>query len=284
MLFQFPNCRNIKLRKYIILIVITAFSIYFNSCSSNQITGQGGSLHIAIIADTYPESPYLKPDEKISDLVKSINNSPAQFTFHMGNIIYAGDAVNALTDNDIEKQIFDQKRYFNNLTSILHIVQGDKDNNVDNRIFNKYFNNSGYYSFNCGDIHFIILDSNEDSGKISLKQMIWLEEDLQQFKFYPGKYVFIRDNTVKPEDWKYKKMKTHSQSAKLNSIFQNNSVTGVFSASGDDYFKMKFNNVIYINSPVSPIHSRTRRNEFDYHLIKLNSKGELEIKNMRLEK
>lgn len=262
---------------YIISILLSVVL----SCATSEKMGNDGEISFSIISNTYPESPYKEPSEDYFNLINAVNNSATQFTFHMGNLINAGIIQKTLRDSDVIKQIKDQKKYLSKLSSVVHICRGEMDSYKNNEIFNKLFVSQLYYSFNCGAYHIIVIDTNEENNKMSLKQLIWLESDLKKSSIYRNKILFMRDSIVKPNGWQHRDLIVHSQAIKLKSICKQYGIQTVISASSNDIFDETIDEIRYLNLPTAPLSQRTGKREFNYHIVSIND-NHITIKNMRL--
>jgi len=160
-----------------------------------------------------------------------------------------------------------------------HDVRDEEDENIYRDLFNLP-GKEIYYSFDYGNSHFLVLNSEipNEKRKITGKQYEWLKTDLQtsQKSF---KYVFIHRPLYTREDighyFRNCLDKFPSARDSLESLFEKYGVDIVFSGHEHLYYKYIHNNVMHITSggAGAPLYASEENGGF-YHfiLVKVNGK------------
>jgi len=136
--------------------------------------------------------------------------------------------------------------------------------------YKKIFGNTDF-SFTCGNSYFIVLDSSDK--KISKKQFIWLEKELEISQQYLNRFVVSHVPLYDPREGKYQRghsFKKLKQAKKLNNLFDKYNVTMFFGSHIHLYFKGMWHNTPYIitGGAGAPL----KKNGF-YHYIKVIVNG-----------
>ena len=170
-----------------------------------------------------------------------------------------------------------------NMPYLLTVGNHDVRDEEDENIYRDLFNLPGkeiYYSFDYGNSHFLVLNSEipNEKRKITGKQYEWLKTDLQtsQKSF---KYVFIHRPLYTREDighyFRNCLDKFPSARDSLESLFEKYGVDIVFSGHEHLYYKYIHNNVMHITSggAGAPLYASEENGGF-YHfiLVKVNGK------------
>lgn len=106
-----------------------------------------------------------------------------------------------------------------------------------------------YYSFDKGDSHFIVLDSDVvgEEGKITGEQMVWLKDDLYKARAARHKFVFLHRPLYPVGGHTGSSMDASRQDRDaLHGLFARNRITAVFSGHEHLFDAQKRNGVIYI--------------------------------------
>ncbi len=160
--------------------------------------------------------------------------------FHVSAVLSTGDLINRCDNNS---GCADYKLWKNIMLPFMPItyeVMGNHDHFADTlseTLWQKYFNlptngPDGYkeltYSFNLGNSHFIILDSEKKPGTIDLTQRNWLENDLQK-NTAENTFVFFHEPAF-PASYKVRQsLDRHSEERNTFwSIIDKYNVTAVF--------------------------------------------------------
>lgn len=151
----------------------------------------GHSMKFVVIGNTSPASPFTGYAEKLEYVFQTINHENPVLVMHTGNIIQGGTEWMGITRNDIDRQyemFLQQKKA---LRPIIHILAGERD--LYNNSLDLFTRNTGeklYYSFNYGNIHFIILHLLGRDRRIDPAQMEWLKRDLRTSRDAAAIFVF----------------------------------------------------------------------------------------------
>lgn len=242
---------------------IIIFLIFFSACQSKQPILTNFNIKIALIGNTYPESPFKSfPEKKINTIISKLNNENPVFIIHMGNTIYGGNQDMGLRDTDINNQFSVLRNIFKSCKFPKYVVIGEKDlyNNSPNLCVKYAKQKSSYYSFNYANIHFIILDTfNPIRGEISDKQIKWLKNDLTLHKNFNGIYIFSHLPFFKSKNQNHKKLKN------LHNLFIHFPVKAVFSTTNNYFHSFKKDNITYINLKINELH-KNLNNKNNYYI------------------
>jgi hypothetical protein len=216
------------------------------SCSNTQVKNNE-NMQFAIINNTQGESPYSGMSTKIYSTFKQINDENPVFLIHLGGIICGGEKWYGVSKVDIDRQYMDIFSMIIKIIPIFYTVKGETDlfNNSSEYYF-KYSGKNDYYSFNCGNVHFIVLDSTQKT--ISDKQKDWLRNDLEEAMNSQAIFVFINDPLFIPMQYKYLNLKNCRDYEVLHKYFTKHHVKAVFSGNNQIYFKNDIDGISYINA------------------------------------
>ncbi len=148
-------------------------------------------MKFVVIGNTSPASPFTGFAEKLDFVFQAINQENPVMVIHTGNIIQGGNEWMGITRKDIDRQyemFMDQKKV---LRPILHILAGERDlYNESLDLFREYTGERLFYSFNYGNIHFILLHVLARDRRIDPEQMKWLKHDLETNRYAAAIFVF----------------------------------------------------------------------------------------------
>jgi len=151
----------------------------------------GHEIKFVVMGNTSPASPFTGHAEKLEFVYQTINQENPVMVIHTGIIIQGGNEWMGVTRKDIDRQyetFLEQKKV---LRPIIHILAGEKDlynNSLD--LFTQYTGERLYYSFNYGNIHFILLHVLSRDHRIDRDQMKWLKRDLETNRYAAAIFVF----------------------------------------------------------------------------------------------
>ncbi|MDD5511050.1 MAG: PKD domain-containing protein [Dehalococcoidales bacterium] len=127
-----------------------------------------GPITFAVYSDSQDQLPLFSQAERHKLVADRIaEESDVLFVLHAGDLVNDG---NSLADWN---RYFDAARLMMSGTTVYPAL-GNHEN--DSLIYYEAFGLPSYYSFDCGDAHFSVLDSNDLSAVTSQAQ--WLEDDL----------------------------------------------------------------------------------------------------------
>ncbi|HOT45731.1 MAG TPA: metallophosphoesterase [Spirochaetota bacterium] len=151
----------------------------------------GHEIKFVVLGNTSPASPFTGYAEKLEFVFQAINQENPMMVIHTGNIIQGGTEWMGVTRNDIDRQyetFLGQKKL---LRPLIHILAGEKDlYNNSLELFTRYTGERLYYSFNYGNIHFILLHVLSRDHRIDRDQIKWLKRDLETNRYAAAIFVF----------------------------------------------------------------------------------------------
>ncbi len=155
-------------------------------------------------------------------------------------------------NDDMEKQYRQFFRHAKDLSSLLYTTIGPLDTlDGDPSLYSRYTGHTPYYSFNYGNIHFIVLNSNEKKpAGISDTQYNWLTKDLKESSSCCTIMVFIYHCPMnKPGGRDAHPELAFHNAAKLHELFTLYGVTSVFSSDGKRRSSFSHEKVTYNQLP-----------------------------------
>ena len=227
--------------KIIFILFIT--QIIHLSCASQEKHGKSHKVRFIVIGNTSPVSPFTGFPRKLPYVIKSINMDNPTFVIHTGNIIQGGQDWMGINSGDINRQFKNFKSEMKKLNSIIHTAAGEKD--TFNGSIKYYLRHTGKklnYSFNYGNIHFIILNIMSKKHKITTEQIKWLKADLNRHKNYSAIFVFTHYPVMAPF---YSGLK-FNDGKRLHKIFTAYPVKAVISGGMKRFYETKKDNIKYI--------------------------------------
>ena len=168
------------------------------ACATPQ-PGPMPEITFAVMGNTSPASPFTGTAEKLEDVYRALNKDNPLFVIHTGDIIQGGTAQMGITMKDVERQYGDFVMQKKVLRPIFHVLAGERDMyNGSLALFARYTGERLYYSFNCGNIHFILLHILGRDHRLSPEQMAWLRSDLERHKDDSAIFVFSHYPVMAP--------------------------------------------------------------------------------------
>ncbi len=271
---------NLKKRKYCKSFILTAFLSYFLvtafvlsnylSCSKPVIIKDAG-LRFALISNTYSDSPYQDPGHGVTSTIDHINEDNPLFVVHLGGLVCGGTKWQGVSTSNIKRQY---KEIFSDLSLLSPILYTVK---CETELFKgkpeyylKYARREPYYSFNYGDIHFLVLDSSSGTGTgISEEQLYWIKKDLGQHEHSEAIMVFMCNPMFLPAKYKLSDSMTRCADYEiLHKIFIEFKVKAVFSGNNSKYFRMDIDGISYINAGCSGFNRvHVSRYSYQYYIV-----------------
>ncbi|HSV97156.1 MAG TPA: metallophosphoesterase [Spirochaetota bacterium] len=210
-------------------VVCLALALVFaGACARPVVEREADDITFALTGNTLPESPYGKMSPRVADAFARINNDNPVFTVHLGNIVYGGKQWMGIKESDVARQYREFVAACRALRSIVYTVKGDMDTYNDTAdLYRKHLRRAPYYSFNYGNVHFIVLDTTDPiPGAISPGQRSWLEADLERYRHAPAIFVFSHHSMLPP---KHEASTPVQGAAEILSLFAKYPVKAVFS-------------------------------------------------------
>lgn len=145
--------------------------------------GEGHAVRVVVISDIHADET-VSGISALGEAVEMINLVDPDLVLCQGDM---------MTDPD-ERGFAGIKEALDKLTSPVFYCAGNHDHR-DVELFKRYFSSRLYYSFDAGNIHFIVLDTGKSIDFTSRRgegldagQIRWLQEDLESSR---GKAVYI---------------------------------------------------------------------------------------------
>lgn len=267
---------SFKLFFYFKLILYLCVLCVFFSCSTT-VKKENENIRFALINNTRGESPYSGLGPKVKPVIKKINDDNPVFLAHLGGMVCGGSEWLGITKIDIERQY---KEIYSNLSALLPIfytVLGNSDLfNNSSDYYMKYSGKKEYYSFNYGDLHFIVIDSTGQQSMFR-KQMDWIKKDLKESRNSQAVFVFIHNPLFIPVKFKSSGIEVCKDFNLLHKYFSQYHVKAVFSGSTSIYFKMEVDGILYINAGCGGYSANDfNKGYYQYYIIDYRN-GELAV-------
>ena len=255
-----------------VFLVLSAFF----SCSSSNVK-KAGSIHFALISNTMGESPYSGLGPKIKLVIKRINDNNPVFLMHLGGMVCAGENWIGIPGIDIERQYREFYSELTELSPIFYTVRAEPDiSGNSSGFYKKYTGKKDYYSYNYGNMHFLVLASSAEQP-VGKEQVDWIKKDLNQTKNSQAVFVFIHDPLFVPARYRASGIETCMDSDILHKIFTQFSVKAVFSGSAASYFQSEIDGISYINVGCGGFNVNDFNNGYYQYYIADYVNGELKI-------
>jgi 3',5'-cyclic AMP phosphodiesterase CpdA len=264
-----------------IISLFISLCIFMNltSCKGRSIGRNTEHLRFALIGNTNPESPFQKVSERVRKTFKVINEDNPIFIVHLGDIVYGGKEWMGIKRKDISLQYNQFFKYASTLNPILYTVKGEMDlYNDSSELYRVYSGREDYYSFNYGNLHFVILDTTDDTpGEMSKEQLIWLENDLTAYRD-AHVFVFTHHPIAIPRRNQSNADKSIFQEPdKLHTILNKYPIKAVFSGHWSSYNLEKRDNIIYYITGCGGFNKPDRYKKYNNYYIVDYSRGSIKI-------
>lgn len=268
-----------------IVPLFLSLCIFMNlaSCKGRNIRGNTEHLRFALIGNTNPESPFQQLSDRVRKTFKEINEDNPVFIVHLGNIVYGGKEWMGIKRKDISLQYNQFFRYASTLNPILYTVKGEMDlYNDSSELYQVYSGREDYYSFNYGNLHFIILDTNDSAGEMSKEQLLWLENDLAEYRD-AHIFVFSHHPIVIPRrNQSHADKSILQESDRLHRIFNQYPVKAVFSGHWSSYNLVKRDTIIYYITGCGGFNKPDRFKKYNNYYIVDYFRGSITITTKRI--
>lgn len=149
------------------------------------------SFTFVVTGNTSPASPFTGHAEKLGQVLAGINRENPALVVHTGNLVQGGSAGVGVAEGDVSRQYLAFLEQAEALRPVLHVLAGERDlYNGSADLFRKFTGRELWYSFNYGDIHFIILHVLHSEHWMSPEQTAWLKRDLESQRDAAAIFVF----------------------------------------------------------------------------------------------
>lgn len=134
---------------------------------------QTGPFTFIVYGDTQEQLPYFTQAERHALVAERIAATEPDALF----VIHVGDTVcDAESEDEWDRFFAAGRALFANTTLVP--VMGNHENNAS--VWYETFGMPEWYSFDCGDAHFAVLDSNDWAARYFDEEATWLREDLEE--------------------------------------------------------------------------------------------------------
>jgi len=133
-----------------------------------------GAFTFVVLSDTQDQLPLFSQSERFKLVADSIAAQP-----DVAFVLIAGDLVNDGSDLANWNRFFDAGRLMLANTTVYTALGNHEENDA---LYYDIFGLSEYYSFDCADAHFTVLDSNSWAWGDLSTQTAWLDSDLDTGK------------------------------------------------------------------------------------------------------
>ncbi len=183
-----------KIRSLLCILLLTgliaAISL-LTAADSPAKMPKPGEFTFVVIGDSQPWTPDGKIPDVFRDLIKRIDTLNPAFVVHTGDRIY-GTGSSVAT---VRRQYEEFKEAVKPLRAKLYQAIGNHEiqGSIANQEFFKKEIGGLYYSFDHGNSHFTVLNSQivGEEGRITGKQLEWLKDDLHQARAAKHRFVFV---------------------------------------------------------------------------------------------
>ncbi len=249
-------------------------------------------LRFAIMGNTFAQSPFIGKNESLPGLIKRVNEDNPAFVVHLGDIIHGGREWMGIKATDLDRQFRDFREAAYSLRPVLFTVKGEKDLlGTSAERYSAHMKRSAYYSFNYGNVHFIVLDTcDPEPCTMGDKQINWLKKDLRRYKDYPAIFMFthhpIHKETGTDTDGSDEPRVCDSLEH-LHDIIKEYPVTAVISGHLYNFSETKKDKVLYVSAGIELAGSQgknhpSRRDAFQYYLFDFD-KGVMSVTPKRID-
>ncbi len=208
-------------------------------------------LSFALISGTNPESPFSAIGPRIASAFEAIRVENPVFILHLGNMVFGGRDWMGIKESDVSRQYAEFITLAARARSILYTVKGSGDEyNGSAELYERYTGKRRYYSFNYGNIHFIVLDTSDPGpGIIGDAQLRWLDSDLDAYRHSPAIFVCTHHPLFLP---RYARTSGPDDMCKmperLHERLRQYPVKAVFSGRLAAYYSERKDNILYVTA------------------------------------
>jgi hypothetical protein len=216
-----------------VIVAAISISICLWACTGAASGGGTYPIRFAVLGDrTGAHEPGIH-----GAIIDEVQRLRPDFVMGVGDMIegYSGD-LDAVTGEWEE-----YSKLLSGLTMPVHLVAGNHDiwDDPSLELYRKYVGDP-YYSFDVGDVHFLVLDTSrwDSSSALPTEQIDWLKGDLEEHRdaahtlaFFHKPYWIETTAAGRPDP--------------LHSIFVDYGVDAVFTGHYHVYFSGEFDDVVY---------------------------------------
>jgi hypothetical protein len=220
------------------------------SCNPFRTEPLPDDVLFAMLGNTSPESPFGRMAPGVARTMEAINRSNPVFAVHLGNIVHGGGEFMGIREDDVSRQYADFFSVQDALKPLLYTTKGERDlYNGSSGLYEKFTRKSRWYSYNYGNLHFMVLDSTDpQQGNIGPVQREWIAGDLRN-SGRNAVFVFSHHPLAVPE-----KLRTTLggqcivNADDITALFRRYRVQAVFSGIPDTSFIHESDGIRHVNA------------------------------------
>ena len=270
---------NLYFYSKLLLLVLILPSVN-TACATTDINKKPIDVKLAIIGNTGPDSPFIGYSEKLPEVFELINNENPLAVIHTGNIIHGGEEWMGISRDDIMRQFDNFLEAKSKLYPIMHTVLGDDDlYNKTADLYIKYMNKELNYSFNYGNIHFIIYNTvNTKFDSIQKQHLKWLKKDLDAHRQYASILVFTYNQIIGVNS----NSENNEQGENTHRLLSKYPVKAVFSGNYRGFYTFKKDDIQYFLTGCGGYTKEKNSWQYNqYYILELKD-GEIQIKGKKI--
>jgi predicted phosphodiesterase len=195
---------------------------------------ENGSCSFMVYGDTREQAPYFTQTERHKIVADRISHEPT-----ISFVINTGDLVSNPDDPEEWDRFFTAgKMLF--ATTTYTVVRGN--HNSDLSLLEDLFGRDGMYSFDCGDAHIAVIDSNDNARFSLTEQARWLAEDLASTDKW--KIVIVHHPLYTSEENHFGGFENLQKA--FEPVFLSGNVSVVFNGHVHAYERIEHSGILYI--------------------------------------
>ena len=233
-------------------------------------------ITFALMGSTAPESPFNAVSPWLEKAVLAINAENPVFIMHTGDIVFGGDSSMGIKEADVRRQFDEFAAGTARALPILYTMRGELDAHAGSPgLYVRSTGRPAWYSFNYGNLHFAVLDTNDpEPGMIGPAQLRWLEEDLKTAAGCPAVFVFTHHPVVLPQAAFYGATpETLRNAGALTAVLARYPVKAVFSGHLRSGFTEKKDGILYVTAGCGNYNEKLPfAPENQYYLVRYNGR------------
>lgn len=247
------------------MLMLLPLALIFSCAAAKERAGHP-SLVLAVLSNTFPESPFVGFPDALPRAVEEINVDNPHLVIHAGNMVHGGDDWMGIKLHDMERQFRKFNQALSALNSIVFTAVGDRDLfNGSTDLYRRYTGRPDYYSFNYGSLHFIVLKTSlKFPDLLDPAQEAWLRKDLEQYR-RSGSIIVIGHHPVQVPE---RGGKTNQRAEGLHRLFSLYPVKICISAAEGDAWRVRVAGIEYISAGCGGYNDESRqKNDRHYYII-----------------
>ena len=230
------------------LTILISLLCLFISSSTTFAAKQKTSFRFVVLGDSRPICGYIPQPYPFKMMLEEINLISPDFVVNVGDLVYGYMCDEKEVRRQYEDYVLTTKSclppYYNVLGN--HEIAGEKGEELYEEYLGKL-----YYSFDYGNSHFIVLDTDVnreigkrgDTGRLGEKQFMWFKNDLEKNKEKENIFVFMHRPMYHYQDKKESSWSDEKERDKVHELLKKYKVKAVFAGHKHVYKKMTIDGV-----------------------------------------